>query len=199
MFVITIFIAILNVVAIALTYYCLENAEKKEKVIFIAVAIAIIYILTLFVYGISAKDIEIKEVSEQCKNIIISLFVPINTIFVLPIFAKSYRKYKKGRIRKEQLKNRVIILVILLAVLLIFELSYFKDIQNQIIKEIEKNQQDLQTELNYTNTTEEGNITNTNEIINNMVNEIDTNIVNQEVTSNVIEGNENIIQTNIID
>lgn len=140
MILILFFIVLLNVVAIALTYYCLENMDKKEKVIFIAVGIAIIYILTSFVYWISTKDIEIKEVSETGKNLITFLFVPINAIVILPLLAKSYQKYKIGRLKSEQFRNRIIVLSVILLVALVIECSYFKDVQNNVIKIIEENQ-----------------------------------------------------------
>ncbi len=55
MLLITFFMLFLNVVAILLIYYCLENTDKKEKLIFIGVSIAIMYILTSFVYWISTN------------------------------------------------------------------------------------------------------------------------------------------------
>ena len=69
--IIMLFILLLNVVAIALTYYCLENMEQKEKIIFIAAGVAVIYILTTFVYWISTRDVEMQNVVEQSKNLII--------------------------------------------------------------------------------------------------------------------------------
>ena len=83
------FILILNVVAIVLTYHCLTSIEQKDKIIFIAVGIAIIYGLTSFAYWISTKDVAIKEVAETGKNYITFLFVPINSLIVLPLIAKS--------------------------------------------------------------------------------------------------------------
>lgn len=133
------FTLILNVVTIALVYYCLSDSLKKEKVIFIAVGIAIIYILTSLVYWISTKDIKIKEVSETCKNLITFLFVPINAIITLPIVAKSYNKYKSGSLKQDKFRNRLIVIGGVLLIILIIECSYFKNIQNGIIKLIEEN------------------------------------------------------------
>lgn len=142
MLLILFFIIVLNIVAIALTYYCLSDAEKREKLIFIAIGVAIIYVLTSVVYWISTKDVAIKEVSELGKNLITFLFVPINGIILLPILAKSYVKYKKGRIDLDKLKNRILVLVMILAIILIVECMYFKDIQNQVVNIVEKNQQE---------------------------------------------------------
>lgn len=144
MLLITIFIIILNIVAIALVYYCLENMEKKEKIIFIGAGIAVIYILTSFVYWISTQNVEIKEVSEMGKNLITLLFVPVNAIIVLPLLAKSYRKYSAGKLKADKFRNRVIVLTIILAILLIMECTYFKDIQNSVVNMIENNQKNQQ-------------------------------------------------------
>lgn len=139
MILILFFILILNIVAIALIYYCLSNLDKKERIIFIAVGIAVIYALTSLVYWLSTKNIEIKEVSELGKNLITFLFVPINSIVILPILAKSYNKYKIGRLAPDKLRNRSIVLAVILLIILIIECSYFKDIQNSVVKLIEEN------------------------------------------------------------
>lgn len=134
------FIILLNVVAIALTYYCLEDSDKKEKLIFIAVGIAVIYMLTSFVYWISTKNIELKQVAEVGKNLITFLFVPINALITLPILAKSYKKLRFGKLTSDHFRNRVIVLAAILLILLTIECSYFKDIQNGVIKMIQKNE-----------------------------------------------------------
>ena len=116
---ILVFIIVLNIIAIALTYYCLSDLEKKDKVIFIAVCVAIIYMLTTFVYWISTKSVAVKEVSDLGKNLITFLFVPINTLVVVPLFAKSYNKYKTGFLAFDKLRNRGILLGAILFIILI--------------------------------------------------------------------------------
>lgn len=133
------FTLLLNIVAIVLTYNCLSKIDKKERIIVVAVGIAVIYVLTSFVYWLSTKEIAIKEVSELGKKIITFLFVPINSIIVLPLMAKSYNKYKTGRLASDKLRNRGIVLGIILLIVLIIECSYFKDIQNGVVKLIEEN------------------------------------------------------------
>ena len=185
MILILIFILILNIVAIALTYYCLSHIEKKERIIFIGVGIAITYILTSFVYWLSTKDVAIKEVSELGKNLITFLFVPINSIIVLPIFAKSYNKYKIGSLASDKLRNRTIILAIILLILLIAECSYFKDIQNSVVILIKKNnEKDVEEQQSILNSITENIISNT-ENINTEVNQTSNDINNE--TTNAIE------------
>lgn len=136
---ILLFIFILNVVAIVLTYKFLPDMEKRDRIIFVGVGIAIIYMLTSLVYWISTKNVKIEEVSNMGKNIITFMFVPINSIAVLPIIAKSYNKYKIGRLAADKLRNRVIAISIPLIIILIVECVYFKNIQDSVVKLIEQN------------------------------------------------------------
>lgn len=172
--IVLLFIVLLNVVAIALTYYCLENTEKKEKVIFIAVGIAIMYIFTSIAYWLSTKNIELKDVSELGKNLITFLFVPINGLIILPIFSKSYIKYKRGKLKREYLRNRIIALVLLLLGLLIIECMYFADIQNRVV-EMVGNSRNSQN----------------NKVVTLNKNEVDMNVVNDIIAEN--EKNNNIL------
>ena len=139
MLVIILFILLLNIVSIVLMYYCLGDLSKKEKLIYIAAGVAVMYGLTSFVYWISTKGIEMTQVSETGKDLITFLFVPINGIIILPLLAKSYYKYKMGSLQGNILRNRGIVLGVILVILLIVECSYFKTIQEQVVSLVEKN------------------------------------------------------------
>ena len=143
---ILIFIIILNVVAIVLTYHCLGDLLKKERLVFIVVGLAVMYALTSVVYWISTNGIEITEVSETGKNLITFLFVPINGLVMLPLLAKSYYKYKTGGLDKSVLLKRGAVLGVLLLIVLIFECMYFKNIQEQVVRLIQENQEIQQQE-----------------------------------------------------
>lgn len=133
MLVILLFIIILNIVSIVLMYYCLADLTKKEKLIYIAAGTALMYILTTIVYWISTRGIEMTEVSEMGKNLITFLFVPINGIIILPLFAKSYYNYKMGGLDGSVLKKRAMVLGVILLIILIIECIYFKNIQEQVV------------------------------------------------------------------
>lgn len=123
----------LNLVAIFLTYHFLgKEMEKKSKGIFIIIGIAIIYMLVSFIYWISTKDIELGISESFGKNLITFTFVPVNAILILPFLASSYKNLKAGRLKLIPFRNRCILLVIALIVLLVIEFFYFKDIQTGI-------------------------------------------------------------------
>ena len=131
----------LNAVAIFLMYRFLgTNIEKKEKWIFIAVGIAFMYMLVSFVYWLSTKDIDLGTNSNLASNFITFTFVPVNSILILPFLASSYRYWKEGRLKPEKFRNRIILAVIILLIVLVIEFFYFQDIQNGILSLIQANQ-----------------------------------------------------------
>jgi ATP-dependent Clp protease protease subunit len=46
---------------------------------------------------------------------------------------RSYKYFKQGRLKKQNFKNRIILLCVILIIVLILEFFYFKDIQNSIL------------------------------------------------------------------
>ena len=173
MLIILLFVLILNIVAIALTYHSFSNLDKKERVICVAVGIAIIYMITSIIYWISTKNVASKNVAETAKNVITFLFVPINAILTLPIIAKSYCKYKMGKLAGDKLRNRIIVLAIPFIIVLIIECSYFADIQNGILEFVKDNTKNT----NSINSTIERNEL-SNDIAN-VINSTDENIINE--------------------
>ena len=127
-------ILLLNIVAIFMTYKFLgENFEKKEKSIFLVVGIAIMYMIVSLVYWLSTRGVDLGVNNEAGKNLIIFTFVPINSMMVLPFLASTYKHFKQGRLKKQNFKNRIILLCVILIIALILEFFYFKDIQNSIL------------------------------------------------------------------
>lgn len=132
MIIIVLFILILNIVSILLMYRSLDNMTQKEKLIYIAAGTVMMYLLTLIIYWISTRNIEITDVSRTGKDLIIFLFVPINGILVLPLFAKSYSKFRDNKLSSRVLRNRGVALCLILFIILIIECVYFENIQKQV-------------------------------------------------------------------
>lgn len=194
MFVIVLFVLILNIVSILLIYRCLTGVERKERFIFLAAGIAIMYMLTSFIYWISTRNVEITQVSQTGKDLIIFLFVPINGILILPLLAKSYAKYRGSNLSKRILINRGMVLGVFLIILLIIECVYFKNIQDGVVNLIkEQNLYQEEAGQNNSNVTDENSI-NSNDI----ANQIEVNTINE--TNEVNELNTvNELSTNSID
>ena len=153
MLIIILFTLILNAVSILLMYKCLNGIDKKERWIFVIIGTALMYVLTNITYWFGTKNIQISEETLQLgKDLIIFLFVPINAILTLPLFAKSFSKFRDGKIDGKILRNRGIALIILLAIILIFECIYFKNIQQQVVNMItEEERQTIEKQQTYLN------------------------------------------------
>ncbi len=131
-------ILILNVVAVFMTYKFLgEDFEQKQKLTFIVVGIAIMYMLVSLIYWLSTKNIDLGTTNEMGKNFIVFTFVPINSMIVLPFLASSYKYFKQGRLKTQNFKNRIILIAVILIIVLVLEFFYFKDIQNSILSMIQ--------------------------------------------------------------
>lgn len=131
-------ILILNVVAVFMTYKFLgEDFEQKQKLTFIVVGIAIMYMLVSLIYWLSTKNIDLGTTNEMGKNFIVFTFVPINSMIVLPFLASSYKYFKQGRLKTQNFKNRIILIAVILIIVLVLEFFYFKDIQNSILSIIQ--------------------------------------------------------------
>ena len=173
--IILLFILILNIVAIVLMYYALGDLGKKEKLLYIVVGTAAMYILTSIVYWFSTRGIEVTEVSERGKDLITFLFVPINGIIMLPLLAKSYNKLKYGNLDKSVFLKRGAVLAVILLIVLIVECIYFKNIQQEVVNML--NAQENATKQDSTNS--DLNDT-TNQITSTIVNDTTNTISNEE-------------------
>lgn len=161
-------ILLANIIAIAIVYQFIKKLEKKEKLIFIAISVALMYILISIVYWFSGFGID-EKVHETSKSFVVYLFVPVNVILFIPYFASQYMKLKLKQIKIEKFANKLSTLLVLLIVVLVAEYFYFRNIQENI-----KTMNDTQ---NVTQNTQ-----------------VET---QNEITSNEIE-NQNIIQNEII-
>lgn len=183
-------ILLANIISIGAVYQFIKKLEKKQKLLFIAISIAFMYVLISIVYWISGFGIE-KAIHEASKNFILYLFVPVNVIIFVPYFASQYMKLRLKQIKVEKFANKLSILVVVLILVLIVEYFYFKNIQNNI-----KIVNDTRNEIE--NTQLENEIVNDETVNDNAINNevINNNILNNEVVNNKILNNE--IQNNRI-
>ena len=199
--IILLFILILNIVSIVLMYYSLGDLGKKEKLIYIVVGTAVMYIITSIVYWFSTRGIEVTEVSERGKDLITFLFVPINGIIMLPLLAKSYSKLKYGNLDKNVFLKRGIVLAVILLIVLIIECIYFKNIQQEVVNMLNAQENSIEQQgstnsvLNETTNEVTNQITST--ILNETTNTI-SNVQSQNTIDNVVESdtaNDNVLES----
>lgn len=128
---ITLAILFVNAIAITLVYQFIKKLPKMEKIIFIGISFAIMYVAVSISYWISSFGIE-ENVNEALKSFIIYIFVPVNVIILVPFVARKYYKWRQNEIDKESLIKRIIIVSIIGVIILSVETIYFKQIKKNI-------------------------------------------------------------------
>ena len=127
---IAVLVVIFIVVAIW-TWNNLEDTEKYKKIIFIIVGLIISYIITLIIFSISKNGVQYQnhESEVAVQNMLVVIFTSINSLILLPYYAKTYKKLEKKEIKKYQFQRKILIIVIG-----IIECGYLKDTQKGILK-----------------------------------------------------------------
>ncbi len=123
-------IILLNVGAIFFTYQFIKKLPQKEKLVFIAICLAIHYVLVTLVYWISNAVNSLT--ANMAGQYTVYMLVPINVICTIPFLASSYFKLKKKKLAKNKFINRCMLMVVLGIVILIAEYFAFPIIQNTI-------------------------------------------------------------------
>lgn len=186
---IILFILLINVINIFAMYKLLgKDIGNKEKIIFIAVGVAVMYMLVSVVYWLSSLGMN-QNAADAGRDFITFTFVPVNSLCVLTFLSTSYKKYKEGKLKITILRNRCALLIVVLIILLVIEFFYFKNIQNNALEMLNNN---LNNATNTTqNVTENEQVNNSINNEQNNLNNEETNIVNETVTDNIEASNIN--------
>ena len=124
-------IGLANIIAIAMIYQFIKKLDNKNKIVFMAASVAIMYALVSLVYWISGFGIE-EKIHNNMKNFITYLFVPVNLILFAPYLASQYMKVKEHKLKVEKFAKKVSTLIALLVVVLVIEFFYFRNVQNNV-------------------------------------------------------------------
>ena len=126
---------IIYFINIAWTWKSLEEIEKSRKVIFIIVGLLILFIITLITFNISTKNVAYQHQGQTqlIRNVLVAIFTGINGIIIMPQLAKILEKAKNGDLEKNQIRNRIILWIIVLIICIIFECGYMESTQKGIV------------------------------------------------------------------
>lgn len=137
-----IIVVIIAIYAIAITWIWknLGEIEKNKKILYIAVGILIMYILTLIIFNISKSGINYQNAEGEkiVKNVFVLIFTSINSMIVLPYIAKLLDKVHEDEIEKSAFSKKIIILIIIFIICMILECGYLTSVQEGIIKMIQQ-------------------------------------------------------------
>ena len=123
------------ILLIAWTWNNLGRIEKTKKILLIIIGTLITYIITLFLFYLSKKGIEYKEIiiEEKIRNILVVIFTGVNSIIILPYIAKLLDKVQEGEIEKEIFLRKVFIIIVIFLIFMFFECGYMHDAQQGIL------------------------------------------------------------------
>lgn len=120
-----------NAISVFTVYKLIKGLGKRKSLLYIAISIAIMYIILSIVYWLSGIGMN-KDIHEASKNFVIYLFVPINMFLTVPYLAAQYMKLLANEIKREKFAKKVEIVAIIFAVVLVIEFFYFRSIQSNI-------------------------------------------------------------------
>lgn len=145
-FLILLVVLILNAACIYLMYRFLGKTQVKQKVIFIAAGVAVMYLLTLLVYWISTHNLSEVYTTGTAKDLVIFMFVPINGLVVLPLLAVSYDNYREKKLEKKTFIKRGLLVLIPLIIVLVCEAFLLKNVQILVTSAIDSSSSSTTTE-----------------------------------------------------
>ena len=126
---IIIIVTVLYAVIIGWTWSSLGDIERKKKILITGIGILLVYLI------ISKNQIQYPDISAEkyVKNILVIIFTGINSIAILPYAAKMYNKIYEGTIEAQELKKKLVFIIILIILGIFLECGYMKDIQQGIL------------------------------------------------------------------
>lgn len=136
---INLIIFILFVVYIIWTWNSTKEFETTlMRISYIAIGTIFIAIITWLLFVISKIGVEYpkEEMIGQVRKIVLLVFIPINGFIVLTQCSSIFSQVRSGIVSKEDLSKKIKIRLVILAMLIIFEVIYFKHIQYGIINVI---------------------------------------------------------------
>lgn len=133
-------IMVMLLILLAWTWNSLGTIENKTKIICIICGILFVYILTLINFGISKTGItyENKETMKTIQNVFVILFAIMKGYLVLPFTFRKLEQINNEEIERETLIKSIFILITIIIFISIFEISYFGNIQKNILTMINR-------------------------------------------------------------
>ncbi len=136
MLVILFIIIAMFIILFTWSWHCLEDIEKNEKIILIALGTLIVYIITFVIFNISKSGMNYENINNarQIKIVYTLIFTALNGYILLPFIYKKMAQVNSNEITKEKVVKSLIILLIIFIIISIFEINYLKTLQESFIQ-----------------------------------------------------------------
>ncbi|MCI8411384.1 MAG: hypothetical protein HFJ40_02885 [Clostridia bacterium] len=134
--IIIIIIIAIYIILISWIWQSMRDIDRTKKVVFIAIGIFVVFLITLIIFNISKTGINYQndDSKKVVRNILVSVFTGINSLIIMPYISKLLNKVHENEIEKETFSKRVVIILIVFLICMFFECGYLKDTQEGILK-----------------------------------------------------------------
>lgn len=117
---------VIFIVACVTIYHNTNSFEPKQRVIYIAVGMLVMYFITSIICAIDSKGITVNSngLVEDAMGLMKMIFTPINAMILVSSLGNTFGKVKDKVIDTDRAGKRLIIILIAFVIVLIFETSY---------------------------------------------------------------------------
>ena len=138
MSIILLIIAIIYIILITYTWHSLGSIEKNKKIIYIIAGLFLMFLITTIVFNISKIGVNYVEINKEMEkmvgNMLVLIFTSLNGLVIMPMVGRVLNKQNENDIDKEVLTKKIVIILIILALITIFECNYMKYSQKNILE-----------------------------------------------------------------
>ena len=126
------------IISCIVIYHNTNSFEPKRRIIYIAVGMVIMYIITIIICNIATSKIEpiYKDILKDILHVIKIIFTPVNAMIVVSLIGKTLGKVKDGALAKDKAKNRLIAILVAFILILIYETNYIGNFAEEILGQL---------------------------------------------------------------
>ena len=129
---------VMFLVLVGWTWSSLGEMDKSKKIGYLIVSIAITFLITYLIFGISKSKINYSndEYVAPIRNLLVTMFTSINGYVIVQYIAKVITLVNEEEIERKVANRKIRKILIIFIIVAIFEVFYLRDIQNGILERI---------------------------------------------------------------
>ncbi len=133
-------IVIITIVLYALviiwTWNSLGKIKIIKKVLMLGIGMLMMCCITFVIFNLSKEGVKYDQqvIEQEIKKILVVVFTGVNSLIILPYFAKLFEKLQAKEIEQKQVGKKIIIMIIIFIVGMFLECGYMKDVQQGILE-----------------------------------------------------------------
>ncbi len=114
-------------------YHNTNSFEPKKRIIYIAIGMIVMYIITTIICNIAISNIQNKQILGAIIKVTKMIFTPVNGMIGLSLVGNTFGKAKDKTITTKKAGRRLIGILVIFICILIFETNYIGDFIKEIL------------------------------------------------------------------